>query len=65
MIRYVPISGFHGVISGCLVGVKQLMPDQEIALLYFLKFRAKVSKISNLKFFFLLFPQTDHFPNFL
>ncbi|XP_054805024.1 rhomboid-like protein 19 isoform X2 [Prosopis cineraria] len=30
---YMPFSGFHGVISGFLVGVKQMMPDQELPLL--------------------------------
>ncbi|KAM7499152.1 hypothetical protein LguiA_023566 [Lonicera macranthoides] len=30
---YMPISGFHGVLSGFLVGVKQIVPDQELTLL--------------------------------
>jgi membrane associated rhomboid family serine protease len=30
---YVPLSGFHGVLSGLLVGVKQIIPDQELTLL--------------------------------
>ncbi|CAI5527999.1 unnamed protein product, partial [Closterium sp. Naga37s-1] len=38
---YEPISGFHGVVAGLLVGVKQLMPDHDITLAYVLKFRAK------------------------
>jgi hypothetical protein len=38
--RYAPISGFHGVLAGFLVAVKQIMPDQEIAA--FFKLRAKV-----------------------
>uniref|UniRef100_A0A7N0R9G9 Rhomboid protein n=1 Tax=Kalanchoe fedtschenkoi TaxID=63787 RepID=A0A7N0R9G9_KALFE len=29
---YTPISGFHGVLSGFLVGVKQIIPDQELSL---------------------------------
>ncbi|CAI5536120.1 unnamed protein product [Closterium sp. Naga37s-1] len=38
---YEPISGFHGVVAGLLVGVKQLMPEQDITVAYVLKFRAK------------------------
>ncbi|MED6207842.1 Rhomboid-like protein 19 [Stylosanthes scabra] len=30
---YTPLSGFHGVISGFLVGVKQIIPDQELPLI--------------------------------
>ncbi|XP_028782113.1 rhomboid-like protein 19, partial [Neltuma alba] len=30
---YMPFSGFHGVLSGFLVGIKQMMPDQELPLL--------------------------------
>ncbi|GLT70113.1 hypothetical protein SLA2020_422110 [Shorea laevis] len=30
---YMPLSGFHGVLSGFLVGVKQIVPDQELPLL--------------------------------
>ncbi|KAL1357832.1 hypothetical protein HN51_009692 [Arachis hypogaea] len=35
---YTPLSGFHGVISGFLVGVKQIIPDQELPLI---KIKAK------------------------
>lgn len=35
---YMPLSGFHGVLSGFLVGIKQIMPDQELP---FLKIKAK------------------------
>ncbi|KAM3290097.1 rhomboid-like protein 19 isoform X1 [Capsicum chacoense] len=35
---YMPISGFQGVLSGFLVGIKQIMPDQELAIL---KLKAK------------------------
>ncbi|KAJ7975081.1 rhomboid-like protein 19 [Quillaja saponaria] len=35
---YMPLSGFHGVISGFLVGIKQIVPDQELPLL---KLKAK------------------------
>ncbi|CAA0825306.1 rhomboid protein-related [Striga hermonthica] len=35
---YAPISGFQGVISGFLVGIKQIIPDQELSLL---KIKAK------------------------
>lgn len=37
---YMPISGFHGVLSGFLVGVKQIVPDQELTLL---RVKVKVS----------------------
>ncbi|CAL0328439.1 unnamed protein product [Lupinus luteus] len=30
---YMPLSGFHGVISGFLVGIKQIIPDQELPLI--------------------------------
>lgn len=36
---YMPISGFQGVLSGFLVGIKQIIPDQELSLL---KIKAKV-----------------------
>ncbi|KAI3517266.1 hypothetical protein L1887_16479 [Cichorium endivia] len=35
---YMPISGFGGALSGLLVGVKQIVPDQELTLL---KIKAK------------------------
>lgn len=35
---YMPISGFQGVLSGFLVGIKQIIPDQELSLL---KIKAK------------------------
>ncbi|KAG6734501.1 hypothetical protein I3842_01G275700 [Carya illinoinensis] len=35
---YMPVSGFHGVLSGFLVGIKQIIPDQELPLL---KIKAK------------------------
>ncbi|KAG0474560.1 hypothetical protein HPP92_014246 [Vanilla planifolia] len=38
---YTPVSGFHGVLAGLLVGIKQLMPDQELNLLFLIKIRAK------------------------
>uniref|UniRef100_A0A0D6R731 Peptidase S54 rhomboid domain-containing protein n=1 Tax=Araucaria cunninghamii TaxID=56994 RepID=A0A0D6R731_ARACU len=38
---YTPLSGFHGVLSGFLVGVKQIMPDQEMTAFLVLKLRAK------------------------
>lgn len=34
-----PLSGFQGVLAGFLVGIKQIVPDQE---LYLLKIKAKV-----------------------
>ncbi|CAN1338527.1 Rhomboid-like protein 19 [Linum perenne] len=30
---YMPISGFQGVVSGLLVGMKQIIPDQELSVL--------------------------------
>ncbi|KAF3776707.1 Rhomboid-like protein 19 [Nymphaea thermarum] len=38
---YGSFSGFHGVLCGFLVGVKQVMPDQEITMLGKLHFRAE------------------------
>ncbi|CAD5322417.1 unnamed protein product [Arabidopsis thaliana] len=35
---YMPFAGFHGVLAGLLVGIKQIIPDQEILLL---KIKAK------------------------
>ncbi|KAK4783296.1 hypothetical protein SAY86_007670 [Trapa natans] len=37
---YMPISGFNGVLAGLLVGIKQIIPDQELPLL---KIKAKWS----------------------
>ncbi|RLN33733.1 rhomboid-like protein 19 [Panicum miliaceum] len=37
---YTPLSGFYGVLSGLLVGIKQLLPDQELNL-FVLKIKAK------------------------
>jgi len=34
-----PLSGFHGVVSGFLVGIKQIIPDQELP---FIKIKTKV-----------------------
>lgn len=39
---YTPLSGFYGVLSGLLVGVKQITPDQELPLL---RIKAKVRMI--------------------
>ncbi|XP_021737117.1 rhomboid-like protein 19 [Chenopodium quinoa] len=30
---YMPISGFHGVLAGFLVGIKQIVPDQELSVI--------------------------------
>lgn len=38
---YTPLSGFHGVLSGFLVGVKQIMPEQEITAFHVFKLQAK------------------------
>nr|CAB3495889.1 unnamed protein product [Digitaria exilis] len=32
---YTPLSGFYGVLSGLLVGIKQILPDQELNLFVF------------------------------
>ncbi|KAH1230419.1 Rhomboid-like protein 19 [Glycine max] len=37
-LNYMPFSGFHGVIFGFLVGIKQIVPDQELP---FLKIKVK------------------------
>ncbi|MBA0881184.1 hypothetical protein Goshw_016912, partial [Gossypium schwendimanii] len=37
-LNYMPLSGFHGVLAGFLVGIKQIVPDQELSLL---KIKAK------------------------
>ncbi|KAM0850540.1 hypothetical protein ACQ4PT_053022 [Festuca glaucescens] len=37
---YTPLSGFYGVLSGFLVGIKQIIPDQELDL-FLLKIKAK------------------------
>eukprot|EP00899_Mesostigma_viride_P006792 jgi/Mesvir1/16113/Mv08399-RA.1 len=41
MFIYGKFSGFHGVVAGMLVGLKQLMPEHEITLLFALKLRMK------------------------
>lgn len=46
---YMPISGFHGVLLGFLVGLKQIIPDQELSLL---KIKAKVWTAENLHLMF-------------
>ncbi|KAH9618940.1 hypothetical protein KSS87_000157 [Heliosperma pusillum] len=40
-ICYMPISGFQGVLSGFLVGVKQIMPDHELSLFGVARLKAK------------------------
>ncbi|XP_047324499.1 rhomboid-like protein 19 [Impatiens glandulifera] len=35
---YMPVSGFNGILAGFLVGIKQIIPDQELSLL---RLRAK------------------------
>ncbi|KAK5770291.1 hypothetical protein PVK06_046441 [Gossypium arboreum] len=37
---YMPLSGFHGVLAGFLVGIKQMVPDQELPRL---KIKAKLT----------------------
>lgn len=38
---YMPISGFHGVLSGFLVGIKQVVPDLELSLFGIGKIKGK------------------------
>lgn len=40
-VLYMEVSGFHGVLAGCLVAVKQLIPDTEVTLLRVIRFHAK------------------------
>lgn len=40
--RYTQFSGFHGVVAGLLVAVKQIMPDHEVTIARVFKIRAKV-----------------------
>ena len=40
--RYREIAGFEGVLAGCLVALKQIMPDNELVLLKVIRFRVKV-----------------------
>eukprot|EP00798_Chlamydomonas_sp_ICE-L_P004187 gene4187-14288_t len=40
-LLYTEFCGFHGVLAGLLVGVKQIMPDHEIKLLGFLRISVK------------------------
>ncbi len=44
--RYTEVAGSEGIIAGCLVAVKQLMPENEVTLLGFIRFRAKVGSRS-------------------
>lgn len=39
LYSYTPLSGFHGVLSGFLVGIKQITPDDELSLV---KIKVKV-----------------------
>ena len=45
--RYMEVSGFHGIVAGCLVAVKQIMPDTEVTLVRVVKFHAKASVRGN------------------
>ncbi|XP_031486238.1 rhomboid-like protein 19 isoform X1 [Nymphaea colorata] len=38
---YNPVSGFQGILSGFLVGIKQIMSDQELSVFFLLKIKAK------------------------
>ena len=40
--RYKQVCGFHGIFAGLLVALKQVLPESEVTLVGFLKFRAKV-----------------------
>ncbi|XP_042494235.1 rhomboid-like protein 19 [Macadamia integrifolia] len=41
LFLYTPRSGFHGVLLGFLVGIKQIVPDQELSAFSLLKIKAK------------------------
>ncbi len=41
--RYTEICGFQGVFAGLLVGLKQIMPENDVTLVGYVKFRAKVN----------------------
>ncbi|KAK9797058.1 hypothetical protein WJX73_010621 [Symbiochloris irregularis] len=41
-LLYKEVAGFQGVCAGCLVAVKQIMPDNEVLILGFIRFRAKL-----------------------
>lgn len=46
---YTPLSGFHGVLAGFLVGIKQMVPDQELPWLK-IKVKVKIYITSTIKF---------------
>ncbi|KAF0913550.1 hypothetical protein E2562_023287 [Oryza meyeriana var. granulata] len=48
---YTPFSGFYGVLSGFLVGIKQILPDQEVNL-FLLNIKAKLEHHSVVRRFF-------------
>ena len=41
-LLFLEIAGFEGVVAACLVAVKQIIPDNEITVFSFIRFRAKV-----------------------
>ena len=47
--RYTEICGFQGVFAGLLVGLKQIMPENDVTLVGYVKFRAKVNIASESK----------------
>ena len=47
--RYTEICGFQGVFAGLLVGLKQIMPENDVTLVGYVKFRAKVNMASESK----------------
>lgn len=38
-------SGAHGILAACLVALKQVLPDNEVTLLGWIKFRVRVSRL--------------------
>ncbi|CAM8910709.1 unnamed protein product [Rhodiola kirilowii] len=56
---YIPLSGFHGILSGFLVAIKQIMPDHEL-----MKIKAKwfpsIMIILSIAIFFLA-PETEKY----
>lgn len=46
--RYTEFSGFHGILAGLLVAVKQIMPNQEVILGGIFRTSARVSRVCGL-----------------
>jgi hypothetical protein len=44
--RYVSVPGFHGVLAGFLVAVKQIMPNQEVSVLFQLCAKVSIQNVT-------------------